>query len=169
MCKIIEFPQRKNNAYKNMEALFEVCDNLDACNFYLATTDQMYHDGYITEKEMYTLRRIGRQKRLNLAEPKPQNAETVENAGLYMYTPEIGQAKPIGCEMEASRAYYGKHYHVDTPLELKGRGITFIKKYTPKDFTNPSKKIGWNEYLVTNLAFEKLQKLYKISMKCFLD
>ena len=45
--------------------------------------------------------------------------------GLHCYTPEMGQRKPE-VKMEASLAYYGKHYFVDTPLELKGRGITEV-------------------------------------------
>ena len=46
--------------------------------------------------------------------------------GLHCYTPEMGQRKPE-VKMEASLSYYGKHYFVDTPLELKGRGITEIE------------------------------------------
>lgn len=33
--------------------------------------------------------------------------------------------------MEAHRAYYGGHIFVDAPLELKGRGIQFLKTYKP--------------------------------------
>ena len=38
--------------------------------------------------------------------------------GLHCYTPEMGERKPE-VKMEASLSYYGKHYFVDTPLELK--------------------------------------------------
>ena len=48
--------------------------------------------------------------------------------GLHCYTPEMGQRKPE-VKMEASLSYYGKHYFVDTPLELKGRGITEIEAH----------------------------------------
>lgn len=53
---------------------------------------------------------------------------------------------------------YGKHYFVNTVVELKGRGITFIDQ-----------RDGFNRYQVANLAFEKLQKQYTISMECCLD
>ena len=74
--------------------------------------------------------------------------------GLHCYTPEMGQRKPE-VKMEASLSYYGKHYFVDTPLELKGRGITEIE--------------NWRSYRVTKAAFEKLKAQYPISMECCLD
>ena len=43
--------------------------------------------------------------------------------GLHCYTPEMGQRKP-DVKLEARLSHYGNHYIVDTPLELKGRGIT---------------------------------------------
>lgn len=46
--------------------------------------------------------------------------------GLHCYTPEMGQCKPE-VKMEASLSYYGKHYFVDTPLELKGRALQKLK------------------------------------------
>lgn len=169
MCKIIQFPVKESNGYRNLAALFEICDTLESCNFYLESVEQLYGNGSITEKEMYTLRRIGRTKRLELAAPKKQETETADKPGTYCYTPEMGQQKP-DCQMEASRAYYGEHFFIDTPMELKGRGITFIKKYSPKDFADPNnKKVGWNEYQVTNLAFKKLKDQYTISMECCLD
>lgn len=168
MSKIIQFPTQETNGYKNLVALFEICDTVESCNFYLETVENLYNNGDITERELYTLRRIGRQKRLKLATPE-QEPIKAEKAGTYLYTPEMGQQKP-DCQMEASRSYYGKHLFIDTPLEIKGRGITFIKKYTSKDFANPNNhKIGWNEYQVTNLAFEKLKTQYTISMECCLD
>lgn len=167
MCKIIQFPVKESNGYKNLVTLFEVCDNLESCNFFLDSVEQLFENGSITETEMYTLRRIGRQKRLELAAPAPQKSQEAEKPGTYTFTPEMGQSRPE-CQMEASRAYYGKHMYIDTPLELKGRGITFLKQYKPGDLYD-SRKDGWNLYQVTNLAFEKLKKQYTISMECFLD
>lgn len=96
--------------------------------------------------------------------------QKAEKHGSYLYTPEMGQQEPEGCQMKASLSYYGKHYFIDTPLELKGRGISFIKKYSARDFVDPNnKKIGWNEYQVTKLAYEKLKKQYAISFECALD
>ena len=167
MCKIIQFPVKESNGYKNMVALFEICDTVESCNFYLESVEQLFQNDSITEKEMYTLRRIGRQKRLKLANPE-QEPLRAEKPGTYTYTPEMGQQKPAGCQMEASRAYYGKHMYIDTPMTLKGRGITFLKQYKPGDLYD-SRKDGWNHYQVTNLAFEKLKEQYTISMECCLD
>lgn len=174
MCKIIEFPVNRvkkieSNSYKNLKALFEVSASVTTCNFYLEAVEDLFQKAQITENEMLTLRRIGRQKRLSLANPK-QEPQKAEKHGSYLYTPEMGQQEPEGCQMKASLSYYGKHYFIDTPLELKGRGISFIKKYSARDFVDPNnKKIGWNEYQVTKLAYEKLKKQYAISFECALD
>lgn len=89
--------------------------------------------------------------------------------GLHCYTPEMGDRKP-NVKMEARRGHYGKHVYIDTTETLKGRGIEFLKTYSENDFTKPNfYKVGWNEYRVTDLAFEKLQTQYSISMKCLLD
>lgn len=170
MCRILNFPTNRiqnSNGYKNLVALFEICDTVESCNFYLEAVENLFQNGNITEKEMYTLRRIGRQKRLALATPE-QEPQKADKPGTYTYTPEMGQKKPEGCQMEASRAYYGKHFFIDTPLQLKGRGITFLKQYKPGDLYN-DKKNGWNHYQVTNRAFEKLKEKYSISMECCLD
>lgn len=166
MCKIIQFPVKESNGYKNLTVLFEICDTVESCNFYLESVEQLFHNGSITEKEMYTLRRIGRQKRLKLANPeqKPQKAD---KPGTYTYTPEMGQKKPEGCQMEASHSYYGGHYFVDTPLELKGRGITEIEAHWVKGCRKQIE--NWKTYRVTKKAFEKLKEQYTISMECCLD
>ena len=89
--------------------------------------------------------------------------------GTHVYWPEMGDRKPE-CKIEASLSYYGKHYFLDTPLELKGRGITFIKKYERKDLTASGQyKVGWNEYQVTKRAFDLLKQQYSISMEALLD
>ncbi len=69
--------------------------------------------------------------------------------GTYTYTPEMGEEKP-DCQMESRLSYDGKHVYINTPLDLKGRGITFLRKYTSKDLTGPGvRKTGWNQYRVT--------------------
>ena len=93
MGEIIEFKPRQSNGYLNLKALLEICDNIESCNFYLESVENLYNGGHITEKEM------------------------------YLYTPEMGQEKPEECEMVAGRCYYGNHYWIRTKLELKGRGI----------------------------------------------
>lgn len=105
---------------------------------------------------------------MEMAKPDSIEKEVADSPGVYCYTPEMGGQKP-DCQMEASRGYYGKHWFIDTPLELKGRGIEFIKKYQEKDFCSKDHRAGWNEYRVTNRAFEKLQEQYTISQELFLD
>lgn len=158
MCKIINFPEQHTNGCKNLVALFEICDSVESCNFYLESVENLYENGTITEKEMYTLRRIGRQKRIQLANPN-QKVQEVNGAGTYNYTPEMGEEKP-DCQIEAQLSHYGNHYHLKTALELKGRGIT-------KDSGDYGD--GLNRYAVTKLAYEKLQELYTISYRCALD
>lgn len=110
-----------------------------------------------------------RKRRLEMAKPVQTEKEVAESPGVYCYTPEMGQQKP-DCQMEASRGYYGKHWYIDTPLSLKGRGITFLKKYTDNDFYMPGNyRVGWNEYRVTDRAFDKLKEQYTISQRVLLD
>lgn len=153
MCKILQFPTKENNAYRNLIQFFEVCDTVKSCNFYLESAEVCYKEGYITEKELYTLRRIGRTKRAQLATPEKPAAK-VTAPGVYSYTPEIGEKKP-NCQIEASLSYYGKHYHLYTALELKGRGIS--RAETGRE--------GLNCYTATKKAFEKLKEVYTISYK----
>lgn len=78
MCKIIQFPKRaESNGFKNLKALFEICNSVESCNFYLESAEQLFESGSITENELLALRRIGRQKRLSLANPvsEPVKAE----------------------------------------------------------------------------------------------
>lgn len=168
--KIIQFPGRKNSvAYDNMIHFFEACDSVESCNFYLEAVENLAAKGNISEREMYTLRRIGRQKRLELVQPPVQEPQEVNGAGVYSYTTEMGQNRPE-CQMEARRAYYGNHFFVDTPLELKGRGIKLLKTYEEKDFCQPNdRRAGWSEYQVTEKAFEKLKQQYSISRENCLD
>lgn len=160
MCKIIQFPTKRveSNGYFNLKALFEICDNVESCNFYLESVEGLYGSGHITEKEMHTLRRIGRNKRLELANPK-QKPIRAEEPGTYLYTPEMSQEKPEGCQIEAGLCYYGKHYWLRTPLELKGRGIR----------EDEPTRNGLRSYTVTIRAFEKLKSQYIISMENHLD
>lgn len=166
MCKIIQFPIKESNGYINLKALFEMCDSLESCNFYLESVEQLFEAGHITEKEMYTLRRIGRTKRIELAAPAKQEAPTQEQPGTYSYTPEMGQEKP-DCQMEAGHCYDGKHYWVDTPIELKGRGITPLECHWIEGCKKQVEK--WKSYRVTRKAFEKLKEQYTISMELNLD
>lgn len=92
----------------------------------------------------------------------------------YAYYPEMHQLKPDHrfYDMEVQASYDWKYQYITTPLEIKGRGITFIGKIDPKNYTSTkhiSYKIGWNEYKVTNNAFKKLEEKYKIVREALLD
>lgn len=160
MSKIINFPVKKQNSngYYNLVALFKICDNVESCNFYLDAAEHLFENDHITEKELFTIRRIGRRKRIELATPI-QGAPAAVEPGTYLYTPEMGQQKPSGCEITAGRCYYGGHYWLKTRLELKGRGIV----------KNESLPDGFINYTVTERVFEKLKKEYRISYECSLD
>ena len=155
---IIEFKPRESTAFTNLKNFFEICTNIDTCNFYLETVETLAANEEITEREKFTLRRIGRSKRIELAHPVKKEAETVTTPGAYFYTPEMGEAKP-DCEIEASLSYYGKHYHLRTRLDLKGRGIE-LNETTPDG-------VKW--YTVTARAYEKIKAAHTISYEMALD
>lgn len=170
MSKIIQFPVNRkrehSNGYNNLAALFEITSTVEVCNEYLEMAEMLFSKNDISQEELYTLRRIGRQKRLELANPEPEPIK-VETPGTYTYTPEMGQKQPEGCQMEAGLCYYGKHYWVDTPLELKGRGITELEAHWIEGCKKQVE--NWKSYRVTKKAFEKLKEQYTISMECCLD
>lgn len=89
--------------------------------------------------------------------------------GTHAFYPEMKERK-VECQIEASLGYYGSHYFIDTTLELKGRGITYIKTYTSSDLTSHGqRKVGWHSYKVTTKAYSKLEKEYSISREVLLD
>lgn len=171
MAQIIQFPVKKqavSNGYENLSRLIAVAATKEVLNFYVESIEQLEKTGKLLDGEAQKLAEQGREKRLEIAKPDPIEKEPVEAPGVYCYTPEMGGQKP-DCQMEASRGYYGKHWFIDTPLELKGRGIELIKKYQEKDFCSKDHRVGWNEYRVTNRTFEKLKEKYSISQECLLD
>lgn len=155
---IIEFKPKESTAFANMKQFFEVCTNIDTCNFYLDTVETLAANNDITEREMYTLRRIGRTKRIELAHPVKKEAEPVTTPGTYFYTPEMGETKPE-CQIEAQLSYGGRHYFLKTRLTLKGRGITL----------SSTDDNGFNWYLVTYRSYELLKQQYTISYESCLD
>lgn len=66
----------------------------------------------------------------------------------------MGGQKPTRCQIEAQLSHNGRHYFLETELELKGRGIA-------KDSRNCGDNM--NHYRVTKLAYQKLQEMYAIS------
>lgn len=77
--------------------------------------------------------------------------------GVTTYTPEMKDAKPLA-DIEAKLSHTGNKWRLKTRLALKGRGIKL------HDSEN-----GVNVYYATELAFEKLEQQYCISMECLLD
>ena len=78
--------------------------------------------------------------------------------GLTTFTPEMGDKKPLA-DIEATLSYTGSKWRLKTRLELKGRGIRLHE--TSED--------GTNIYYATELAFNKLEQQFAISMECLLD
>jgi hypothetical protein len=94
----------------------------------------------------------------------------------YNYTPEMGQTKPHHkfYDGEVQASYNWKYQYIITPMELKGRGIKFegnidLKNYSEYCHDKIRYKEGWNEYKVTQLAFEKLDAKYKFVRETMLD
>ncbi len=172
MAQIIQFPgsgAKASNGYENLARLIALAETAKTLNFYMESIGVLEEQGNLLAGEAEKLAEQGRAKRIDMARPLPMDPVQADAPGMYNYTPEMGQAKPI-CQMEAHRAYYGKHWFIDTPAEIKGRGITFMKKYSERDFcSKDDHRIGWNEYRVTNNAFDKLKTQYSISQECCLD
>lgn len=169
MAKIIQFPVKSSNAYTNLEQLIAISDSTASIEEYFEVMAVCDEAGYFLPGEIEKLTEQVRQKRLDLAKPELKPAVNADAPGLYLYCPEMGEQKPQ-CQIEAARSYYGRHYHISTPLELKGRGITFDRVLEAKNLTERYQyKDGWNEYTVTERAFDMLQQKYSISQESLLD
>jgi hypothetical protein len=86
---------------------------------------------------------------------------------LLAFYPEMKETKP-DAKIEARLSHYGKHYFLDTPLELSGRGIIHLGTYTASQLRQGSYKIGWNQYKVTERAFDKLCEQHDVSYELML-
>lgn len=169
MVAIIQFPQRESNSYRNLTRLIDLADNTAALGFYAEALVVGIEEGNFLPGEQEKLTEQIRSKRLDLTRPETRPAVKADKPGLYLYCPEMGERRP-DCQIVAQRSYYGKHFHIRTPLSLKGRGITFDGVKEEKNLTVSGKFMaGWNEYTVTERAFEKLQEKYSISQESLLD
>lgn len=166
MAKIIEFHSK---AYNNLSLLFAICESKEALEEYFECMAVLNETGRFLPGEAQALSEQVRAKRLELARPEQKPAAIVDHPGLYLYHPEMGEQKPQ-CQIEAARSYYGRHFHIYTPLQLKGRGIVFENVCDEKNTAKSAYyKIGWNEYTVTVRAFDKLCEQYSVSQECLLD
>ena len=77
MGTIINFPRQESAGYRNLTMLCEVVGSVERCNFYIEAAEELFENGDITENELLTLRRIGRQKRIRLANPPQKSAESI--------------------------------------------------------------------------------------------
>ena len=172
---IISFPVERvtgiieSNDYSNLKNFIAICDDNRTLEFYAGIAEECQENGFLNPGEFEKLTEQIRTRRLENARPKEKPAAIPEKPGLYCYTPEMGEQKPK-CQIEAERSYYGRHYHIITPLQLKGRGITFDRVLESKNLSKSAQyRLGWREYTVTERAFEKLQEQYTISQELLLD
>lgn len=85
------------------------------------------------------------------------------------YYPEMNETKPTGIGT-AQLGHYGKHYYVNTRLELKGRGIEFLRTLAPSDLVPSAQhRVGEHEYRVTLNAFKKLCEKLDFTGEILLD
>lgn len=77
--------------------------------------------------------------------------------GIHSFTPEMGQMK-VSCQLEVTIGHYGGYY-IRTQAELRGRGIKLV------DTT----ETGVKRYKVSDIAFQKLESEYSMSMERLLD
>ncbi len=61
MCKIIPFPVQESTGFINLKQFFEVSGTVKTTEFYLGTAEELARQNKITQSELLTLRRIGRQ------------------------------------------------------------------------------------------------------------
>ena len=80
---------------------------------------------------------------------------TQQQTGLVSYHPEMGETRP-DAPIDAS-AGHGGTYYLKSKVELSGRGVTFIKTFTPLDLTPQAQhQVGQHEYRVTRAAFKRI-------------
>ena len=166
---IIQFPQAQSNAFLNLTRLIALASDNQAVEQYAEVMAVCHEDNMFYSGEVEKLQEQIRERRLENVRPKERPAVVPEKPGLYCYTPEMGEKKPE-CQIEAHRSFYGDHHYIDTKLSLKGRGIKHNRVLEEKHLSKSAQyKVGWNEYIVTERAFEKLQEQYTISQELLLD
>ena len=79
-----------------------------------------------------------------------------------LFNRELGQQEPEA-QIEATLSHYGKHYYIDTILELPiKRGMKFFGG------THRGGRLV-NQYKVTLKAYENLCKQYSVKREVYLD
>ena len=166
---IIQFPQQQSVAFMNLTQLVELASDNLMGEGYAKLMEDCYRKSEFRPGEFETLQEQIRKKRLENAKPKKKPAVAPTKPGLYCYTSEMGDQKP-DCQIEVGLSCYDGHYHISTPLELKGRGIKKDCVFQAKNLcANYQYMDGWFEYSVTKRAFEKLKEQYTMSLEILLD
>lgn len=174
MAKILEFPkqaQKMSAGYHNLSRLINLVDNMAELEFFAEAAVVGEEDGKLLPGEYAKLGEQIRSKGRELTKPEKKTVmvQEVTGPGLYIWCPEMGEGQPE-CQIRARIGHYGTHYYLDTPLTLKGRGITFLEKHEAKNLTASGQYMaGWNGYKATERAFKKLQEQYSISMESNFD
>ena len=169
MAQILEFRPRISNTYHNLTRLVDAAENESTLEFYIEALVVNHEEGLLYPGEAEKLSAQIIQKSRELAEPKKVLVQEVTGPGLYIWCPEMGEGQSE-CQIRARIGHYGTHYYLDTPLDLKGRGITFMEKHEAKNLTASGQfMVGWNRYKATERAFKKLQEQYSISMESNFD
>lgn len=166
---IIQFPEQHSVAFTNLIQLIGLASDNETVNEYAEIMAILIDGDRFISGEVEILHEQIRARRLENKKPVQKAVDVPIHPGVYCYTPEMGEQKPE-CQIEAHRSYYGSHYHIDTPLELKGRGITKNGVIQAKNLrVDHQYKAGWFEYTVTERAFNKLKEQYTISQEMLLD
>lgn len=171
MARILDFPkqdQETSIGYHNLSRLIDSADSLAELGFYAEWAVVGDEDGKYFPGEYAKLGEQIRKKYNDMLEPRQGAVQKATDPGLYVYCPELGESCPE-CQMEARFSYFGSHYYIKTPLELKGRGIVFLDATSRKNSDESDKEMVVNRYRTTERAFEKLKEQYSISMKNLLD
>lgn len=89
---------------------------------------------------------------------------------ILSYYPEMGEAKPADVQGNITLSRDGKHWFIETPLSLKGRGILFEQVLQAKNLTERGQyKAGWAVYRVTRAAMNTLVKEHNFAREALLD
>lgn len=89
---------------------------------------------------------------------------------IHSYYPEMGEAKPADVQGNITLAHSGKNWFIETPLDLKGRGILFEQVLKAENLTERGQyKAGWAVYRVTRAAMDKLATEYNFAREALLD
>lgn len=165
----VQFPVTESDTYENLKQLVAAADSGKSLNILEEISGNMEIIGSFLPGEHRRIEEMIRKRRGELSRPKKKEPQPVNGPGLYLYYPEMGESRPE-CQIVAQRSYYGKHFHISTPLSLKGRGITYDGIKEAKNLSESRKFMaGWSEYTVTERAFGKLQEKYSISQEGLLD